>query len=455
MYIHCIFRRLWLLIGAALFYVASASHLKVDSAVWGEPAGVDQDYPDTGREQQDNDHNGVDQDYPYTGREQQDNDHNGVDQDYPDTGREQQDNDHNAQFLQQYYPDAEVEQSDDFGIELQQDDPEMQQNDYDTDLQQIEGDDLGEAELQQDDSDGQPQQEDNYDAELEELLGDDDGDAQLQVDYSDDGFMAMLQAIPPAEDHYGLAELAKFDKLPQLQQETGEDDSGELQQDDSPESDEAAEVEEDEMDKAYETKIEALLQELEKQQEYDEDNAQLQQDDEGGEDNLVDVEQDDEKEPSEEEMEALLQQDNEDGDSLFQQGEDGANDEMALEAQDGNEEGGEGTAVAQWNNRWDGPLRVVCSPGQGLYGVRSVHSNSKQDRLFSWYCKKVSVLLCMYLATGSNIIAIILLLVVYLHFDVPLYLNSAGVSRHRTAPDLCYSTTVAVSKVTAVLYSNL
>ena len=367
MYIVYSCRRLWLLIGAALLYVASASHLKVDSAVWGEPAGVDQDYPDT--------------------------------------GREQQDNDHNAQFLQQEYPDAEVEQSDDFGIELQQNDPEMQQNDYDTDLQQIEGDDLEEAELQQDNSNGQPQQEDNYDAELEELLGDDDdGDAQLQVDYSDDGLMAMLQAIPPAEDHYGLAELAKFDKLPQLQQETGEDDSGELQQDDSPESDEAAEVQEDEMDKAYETKIEALLQELEKQQEYDEDNAQLQQDDENGEDNLVDVEQDDEKEPSEEEMEALLQQDNEDGDSLFQQRVDGAdNDEMALEAQDGNEEGGEGTAVAQWNNRWDGPLRVVCPPGQGLYGVRSVHSNSKQDRLFSWYCKKVSVLLCMYLATGSYI----------------------------------------------------
>ena len=103
--------------------------------------------------------------------------------------------------------------------------------------------------------------------------------------------------------------------------------------------------------------------------------------------NLADVEQDKEgEEPSEEELEALLQQVKDDDDD------DDLEEEMALAEQDGNEgEGGEGgTAVAQWNNKFDGPLHVFCPPGQGLYGVKSVHSNKKEDRLYSWYCKKVS-----------------------------------------------------------------
>ena len=108
----------------------------------------------------------------------------------------------------------------------------------------------------------------------------------------------------------------------------------------------------------------------------------FQDDDEGGED-LVDLEQDEGEEvPDERELEAILQQ--EDG-----MGPD-TEEDVATSEQDGSDDEG-GTALAQWNNQYDGPLHVVCPPGEGLYSMKSKHSNKKEDRLYSWYCKKVSL----------------------------------------------------------------
>ena len=51
-------------------------------------------------------------------------------------------------------------------------------------------------------------------------------------------------------------------------------------------------------------------------------------------------------------------------------------EERMLQQEDGNE-GEEESAVIQWNNRWDRPLRVECRPGQGIYGVRSIYNSGK------------------------------------------------------------------------------
>lgn len=98
---------------------------------------------------------------------------------------------------------------------------------------------------------------------------------------------------------------------------------------------------------------------------------------EGGSE-LVDAEQ--EEEPNEEEIEALLQH-------VDGMGVDGEED-MAISEQDGSKDD---TALLQWDNKFDGPLHVVCPPGQGMYAVKSKHDSKKKDRIYSWYCKKVSL----------------------------------------------------------------
>ena len=104
--------------------------------------------------------------------------------------------------------------------------------------------------------------------------------------------------------------------------------------------------------------------------------------------------------PDDEDM-GELQQDEEDSDygnelNMLLQQEEGYGDEepVAIAAQDG-DGGGEKdeTAVAQWNNCWDGPLHVKCRAGYGLYYVHSIHNNKKEDRLFKWRCKRVR---CQY-----------------------------------------------------------
>ena len=64
-------------------------------------------------------------------------------------------------------------------------------------------------------------------------------------------------------------------------------------------------------------------------------------------------------------------------------------DEALLQQQDYGD--GEETAMAQWNNKWNGPLLVVCPPGRGINRMRSVFSGGKKDRLFSFSCKNVSI----------------------------------------------------------------
>ena len=48
------------------------------------------------------------------------------------------------------------------------------------------------------------------------------------------------------------------------------------------------------------------------------------------------------------------------------------------------------TADIQWNNYWDGYLRVDCGISQGIRRVRSVHDNSREDRLWLWECHTIA-----------------------------------------------------------------
>ena len=134
----------------------------------------------------------------------------------------------------------------------------------------------------------------------------------------------------------------------------------------------------------------------------DDYDVQLQQEDDtsdaGLESLIADLQREDDDEVFEKKLEALIQQGSEeDGLAFAEDGDDGlvfatqdGDDGMVFTAQDGGKEGGEdSTAVAQWNNRWDGPLRVICPAGYGLYRVYSVHNNHREDRLFRWYCKRV------------------------------------------------------------------
>ena len=216
-------------------------------------------------------------------------------------------------------------------------------------------------------------------------------------------FAAFTQALryqPPPEDTPEFADLAQED-FPNLQQ----DDDVQMEQDDYP-------------------TIQDVYNFLEMQQ--DGEEGELQQDDKGEmeqgdddddenlaflqrsiedeifemDDRMAFANQDDGDMVHEKELEGLLQQDDEDEGMVFAtQDDEDTNqpsldrEELVLAAQDGDEEEGGGTAVAQWNNRWDGPLRVVCPAGQGLYRVYSIHNNGRQDRLFRWYCKRVRQLI--------------------------------------------------------------
>ena len=308
--------------------------MQADFAAWGELGTEQQNngYPDAGQQQDDG--------YPDAGQQQDDG--------YPDAGQQQDDG----------YPDAGQQQDDGY--------PDAGQQQDDGFLADFAA--WGELGTEQQD-DGYPdagqQQDDGYpDAGQQQ----DDGypDAGQQ---QDDGFSDAGQ-----RQDYPDADVEQDQTYPEGGAEQGYFDA--------------------EKEDAFEREMQALTEQIEGEDKVlaaeDKSLAGLQEDDFTNlqEYNLADVEQDKEgEEPSEEELEALLQQVKDDDDSLAD-----LEEEMALAEQDGDEgEGGEGgTAVAQWNNKFDGPLHVFCPPGQGLYGVKSVHSNKKEDRLYSWYCKKVS-----------------------------------------------------------------
>ena len=218
--------------------------------------------------------------------------------------------------------------------------------------QQDDGDVPG---TQQDDYDVQLQQEDDTsDAGLESLIA----DLQQEDDTSDAGLESLIADLQQEDDtsDAGLESL-----IADLQQEDENSDAG----------------------------LESLIGDF--QQEDDNSDAGL-------ESLIADLQREDDDEVFEKKLEALIQQGSEeDGLAFAEDGDDGlvfetqdGDDGMAFTAQDGGKEGGEdSTAVAQWNNRWDGPLRVICPAGYGLYRVYSVHNNHREDRLFRWYCKRV------------------------------------------------------------------
>ena len=47
--------------------------------------------------------------------------------------------------------------------------------------------------------------------------------------------------------------------------------------------------------------------------------------------------------------------------------------------------------LAAYQNDWDGPLSVMCNTHQGeaLYSVQSVYSKYKRDRRWMWQCKQI------------------------------------------------------------------
>ena len=208
-------------------------------------------------------------------------------------------------------------------------------------------------------------------------------------------FVAFTQALsyqlPPPDDTPGFADLAQED-FPNLQQ----DDDVPMEQDDYAAFQDAYNFLEMQQDGE-----EGELQqddEGEMEQEGDDDDLQdlafLQRSIE--DDRMAFANQDDGDMVREKELEALLQQDDEDEGMVFATQDDKDTnqpsldrEELVLAEQDGDEEEGGGTAVAQWNNRWNGPLRVVCPAGQGLYRIYSIHDNGREDRLFRWYCKRV------------------------------------------------------------------
>ena len=78
------------------------------------------------------------------------------------------------------------------------------------------------------------------------------------------------------------------------------------------------------------------------------------------------------------------------------------NDEQQLEVQDDkvdesdanvdNEDEAlinDNTAMIQYQNSYCGRLNARCSSRQGFYYVRSIHSNSGQDRRWAFYCRAV------------------------------------------------------------------
>ena len=88
---------------------------------------------------------------------------------------------------------------------------------------------------------------------------------------------------------------------------------------------------------------------------------------------------------------------NDDNENLvfLQQQKDGEDKDYnnAIVSQDNEREGNgseEENAVAQWNNNWDGPLKVNCPAGYGLNSVESIFSSHHRDRVFKFGCRKVS-----------------------------------------------------------------
>ena len=80
---------------------------------------------------------------------------------------------------------------------------------------------------------------------------------------------------------------------------------------------------------------------------------------------------------------------------IFQQMDNDVEAIVAQYSEDGTKQEDE-TAMAQWNNKLKGPLRVKCSAGYGLYYVYSLFNKGKMDRVFRWYCKKVSyIIMCI------------------------------------------------------------
>ena len=49
----------------------------------------------------------------------------------------------------------------------------------------------------------------------------------------------------------------------------------------------------------------------------------------------------------------------------------------------------EETVDSQWQNSWDRPLSFSCRDNQALYRVKSTHSNRKEDRVWEWSCRTV------------------------------------------------------------------
>ena len=47
-------------------------------------------------------------------------------------------------------------------------------------------------------------------------------------------------------------------------------------------------------------------------------------------------------------------------------------------------------ALVQWQNTWDGVLRVQCGNRAGFKRVRSQHDNGKEDRLWQWDCANIA-----------------------------------------------------------------
>ena len=47
------------------------------------------------------------------------------------------------------------------------------------------------------------------------------------------------------------------------------------------------------------------------------------------------------------------------------------------------------TAMIQYQNSYRGRIDARCSSRQGFYYVRSIHSNSRQDRRWAFYCRTV------------------------------------------------------------------
>ena len=256
---------------------------------------------------------------------------------------------------------------------------------------------------------------------LDEAMG---GTFQLtrgQQDKGDNDYLeSHLQKFVENEQNgkdYDLTELAKYDstwahkmddnyaRLEQesddgsdimgntakIQQESEEGRTGQdlsnIQQVDDGDSMNKVELQQDEKDD--DGKFDAFLQQMERGRGGDNQNIDslLQQIDDGESENKN-------------KMGALGQQMKDGSDynekqGLLQQQEDGGDkndiDTVATQDNEGEANGNEEeNAAAQWNNYWDGPLKVRCAAGYGLSSVYSIFNSGRRDRRFSYGCRRVS-----------------------------------------------------------------